>query len=247
MMKLVVISALLMVLPAAGFCQVNDTVQRPNHTNVIKFNPTPMLIWGNLKNITFSYERTFTNNHSMAFQAGFLEFLPIFGDTVLGLLTCESKSSYGINLAFDYRFYPLKLNKFAAPRGLYFGPYISYYGFKMIDHFTVLDSDPIRQSDVTLSFNYVNLGFEIGYQFIFWNHMSVDLLVFGPSFTCSYNRRAFDGNLTQAERTELVDQIKEKIKEKYPTFAPASNISNDNASLSFRAFFRYCVSVGYRF
>ena len=64
----------------------NDTLQKekkgkkekppylePYHKNVIKFNPTPMVVM-DVYNITFSYERMLKNNHSVALQAGYIFF-----------------------------------------------------------------------------------------------------------------------------------------------------------------------------
>ena len=49
-------------------------ILEPIHRNVIKFNPTPMLLFSKITNITFSYERLIRDNQSFALQVGYLDF-----------------------------------------------------------------------------------------------------------------------------------------------------------------------------
>ena len=68
--------SILIVLPFIVSAGKNDTVnesKKPFHKNVIKFNPTPLLLWSN-KNVTFSYERVINGKQSIALTLGNLEF-----------------------------------------------------------------------------------------------------------------------------------------------------------------------------
>lgn len=64
-----IILTLLTILMSFPFLlpgQVNDTLPmepEPIRRNVIKFNPTPMMLW-NIKNVTFSYERILNTKQS---------------------------------------------------------------------------------------------------------------------------------------------------------------------------------------
>ena len=111
----------------------------PYHRNTIKFNPTPMLIQAvEVRNITFTYERLITRNQSLSLQAGYLVFPNLFSDTVAGLINIDKGDKWGLNMAFDYRYYPFSRNRRPAPDGLYIGGYLSYYGFKWDNPFDIL-------------------------------------------------------------------------------------------------------------
>ena len=49
--------------------------------NVIKINPTPMLLW-DVRNITLSYERLIKPNHSLSIKVGYLVFPRLLSDTI---------------------------------------------------------------------------------------------------------------------------------------------------------------------
>lgn len=227
--------------------QPSDTATRYRHANVIKVNPTPMLLWDNLRNITLGYERTLKPNQSIAIQAGYLEFDPVFGDTLLHVYTRENKDKKGLNLAADYRFYPLKLNRHEAPRGLYIGPYVSFYGFRFTNEMDLLRPDTLVTGQFTGAFGYLNLGFQVGYQFIFWKRLAVDLLMFGPSVTCRFTRKEFDSSFSSEEIEETLQGFKERVQEKYPYLTPSLDLGSGRSTVTFQAFFRYSISVGYRF
>ncbi len=245
--RLLPVFSLLLLLPGLLIAQKPDSATRFTASNSIRFNPTPMLVWGNLRNLTFSYEHTLKSDQSFAVQAGYLEFSPVFSDTLLQFSVAKSAGRFGMNLAADYRFYPAKLNKFDAPRGLYLGGYLSYYGFRTVRDIEVLKSDPVRSGTLTMNFNYINLGVEIGYQFIFWNHFAVDLLMFGPSLTATLNSLHYDGVLTDADKQKIYDRLQEVGKEEFPLLQGRLGLDGEKQSLDFRLFFRYAVMVGYRF
>ncbi len=247
MNKALILIATLVIIPFISRGQGNDSIQKPNCNNVIRFNPTPMLIWGNLRNITLSYERLIKPNQSLVIQVGYLEFKPVLEDMESTLIYSKRKSNIGVNIALDYRFYPLKRNRFSAPDGLYLGGYLSYYGFKFSDDIALIDTDPQRSGELTAGFNYINLGVELGYQFILWKHFAIDLLIFGPSLTCSITKMNFDGNYQAEDKSLIVEEIKEAVKDKYPYLAPSLDITGENQTLTFRSFFRYSISIGYSF
>jgi hypothetical protein len=77
-----------------------------------------MLLWGDIKNITLSYERLIKKNQSIAMQLGYLVPPKFLGDTLLHLFNLNGYSRQGINIAFDYRYYPGLRNRRPAPDGL---------------------------------------------------------------------------------------------------------------------------------
>ena len=107
--------------------QTSNSLANPEREfkNTIRFNVTNPLIFGE-KSLIFGYERILKNNKSFSInigQAALPNFEKGFSDefrekTVL--------SQGGFHISGDYRFYLSKLNKYAAPRGVYIGPYYSY-------------------------------------------------------------------------------------------------------------------------
>ena len=57
----------------------------PVHRNVIKYNPTPKMLWSS-NNWTFSYERILNNKQSFTVGLGYLEFGKLFKDTIANVV-----------------------------------------------------------------------------------------------------------------------------------------------------------------
>lgn len=224
-------------------------VLAPYHRNVIKFNPTPMLLWGEIRNITFSYERLLKNNQSVSVQAGFLSIPRILNDTILVFIV-DRKGEKGVNLAFDYRWYPGVLNRRPAPNGLYIGGYASYYGFSYTNDFSFRWGESTHLGHLDGALNFANLGLEIGYQFIFWKRLSVDLLMFGPSLTYFFGRGELTSDLSPEAIADLDQAIVDRILEKYPAFSflgGGESLVFSKSETKFHTFFRYSIQVGFHF
>jgi len=120
-----------LAIPSLASGQKKDTlrpVPDPVYRNVIKFNPTPMMLWSK-KNLTFSYERILNNRQSITFSLGYLEFGQIVNDTIARLVTITDRQKQGINASFEYRFYLVKHNSRPIPDGVFVAPYLSFYGY----------------------------------------------------------------------------------------------------------------------
>ena len=225
-------------------------VLKPIHKNVIKFNPTPMLIWGSVRNITFSYERIVKPSQSFSVTAGFLEFPRLIKDTVAHLISLGDRKKYGMNIAAEYRFYPLKRNRRPIPDGLYIGPYASYYGYHFENDFDILNTTIDQNGKYVCNFNIVNLGFELGYQFIFWKRLSVDLLLFGPSLSYYSANVHVEGSLDKDQIENINKEVVEKIMDRFP--AVGQLFSGETLSKSgFRSLFspglRWSIQIGFHF
>jgi hypothetical protein len=239
---------IMVFFPGFSLAGNHDTLSMLGRRNVISLNPTPALLFGDIRNITLRYERLVRSNQSIVAQAGWLVLEPFLEDSVGDFFDIKRISSFGLNLAFDYRFYMLKRNKFPAPDGLYIGPYVSYYGFKFKDEFYYYHADTAMQSgNMTGAYNYINAGFEIGYQLILWKRLSIDLLIFGPSLTYAFSKWTVSSNLTEAEKDDLADKLKEKFNEKYPILVPFIDPSTEKQSATFRMLLRYSISIGFHF
>lgn len=237
-------------LPADSARKTRPALLEPYHRNTIKFNPTPMLLLSEVRNITLSYERLIKPDQSIAVQAGYLLFPRLMDDTIAGLIKLTSRSKQGVNLAVDYRWYPYSRNRRPAPDGLYVGAYASYYGFKFQNNFDILNMTADDNGAIDGKLNFVNIGASLGYQFIFWKRMSVDLLLFGPSLSLTSHNVNFSGNLDSSQIDEIDDEIVEKIDSWFPLLG--SLISGETTTVSGRntklgVGFRYSISIGYHF
>ena len=222
----------------------------PYHKNVIKFNPTPMLLLGEVRNITLSYERILNKNQSVAVQAGYLLFPKLVDDTLLGLVEFTGRSKQGVNLAFDYRYYPWQRNRRPVPDGLYIGGYVSYYGFRFKNNFDILKVNVDEDGAMDGRINMVNAGMMLGYQFIFWKRFSVDLILFGPSYTMRHTDLKISGDLSKEEIGEISDELAEKLTERFPVIAEIYSRDELVVTGTKRKFgigFRYSIQIGFHF
>ncbi len=222
----------------------------PFHRNVIKINPTPMLLWSNVRNISFSYERIIGKDKSLSIQAGFLNFPKIISDTVAGLVTITGGEKYGINLAFDFRYYPLSRNRRPAPDGLYLGGFVSYYGFRFSNKLDILHTDLDQNGSIYGRLNVVNLGVSVGYQFIFWRRFSLDLLMFGPALSCYNGTLGISSDLDSSQIQELDEDLINALLDKYPLLSTLFNkqkleFTGSRTKLSIGL--RYCIQLGFHF
>jgi hypothetical protein len=240
--------------------QLNDTTQKkrekeippylePYHRNVIKFNPTPMLLL-DVSNITISYERLLKNNNSIALQAGYLVFPNLVQDTLAGLIDFRDRARSGINLAFDYRNYIFARNTRPAPDGLYLGGYLSYYGFQFENKFDILHVDLDKEGSMNGKMNFVNLGMELGYQFVFWKRMTVDLLLFGPSLSMYNGTFNISGNLDADQIADIEEELVDKLQERFPYLGmifSTEDLQFTGEKTELDIGFRYSISVGFHF
>ncbi len=230
-----------------GFSQEKDSRSAKFRQNGLSFNPTPMLLCNSMKNITLVYERMIKLNQSLVFQIGYLEFNTSLLDSIIHNSSMKQKGNNGLNIAVQYRFYPSRLNAQAAPFGLYLGPYASYYGLATTMTYLKSQADPSQNSEVKTSFNMYNLGIGIGYQFIFWDKLSVDLLAFGPSLTYAYKNKKYSENTSTADQTTISNWEKSSNSTDYPLLAQFIRINDNESSASFTTFFRYAITFGFRF
>lgn len=228
----------------------NPDLLTPYHLNVIKFNPTPMMLFNEIRNVTFSYERLIKKNKSVSLQLGYLVVPQVLNDTLFNKVFLNKDKSKGVNIAADYRIYPFSRNRRPAPDGLYYGGYVSYYGTSFKSKVHVMDAPEEDNVWLTGYSNMINLGFELGYQFIFSKKLSLDLLMFGPSLSGYWGNLNITGNLN----TELGDKIDEelaaKLKERFPALGylfsdEAATISTSKITLT--SWFRYSFQFGYHF
>jgi hypothetical protein len=235
-----------------GHDTVHSEIQKPYHWNVIKFNPTPMIIQAvQINNITLSYERLITRNMSLCLQVGYLVFPKLVTDTVAHMLLFHNGKKYGVNLALDYRFYPLQRNRRPAPDGLYIGAYTSYYGFHFSNSFSGTRGADLFTGNVEGRINVINMGVDLGYQFVFWKRFTLDLLLFGPSVSVYSGTLDFNINELTPDQIANIDQeLVDKLLSRFPMLRnlfTSSNLEFTGTRTSWGLGFRYSFQLGFHF
>jgi len=90
----------------------------------------------------------------------------------------------------------------------------------------------------------------MGYQFIFWDRVSLDMMMFGPGISFYSLKANLSTSLDPERESELFKKINDKLAEKIPgydkvispgEFEKTGNFNTTNAG------YRYIVMIGYRF
>jgi hypothetical protein len=262
-LKTILLITVVLILPFSALLaqEKSDTIKKagkkekpavlkPYHWNVIKFNPTPMLIFANINNITFSYERLVAKNHSVALQLGYLIFPRLVDDTLINLISLSGKSKYGVNIALDYRYYPWSRNRRPAPDGLYLGAFVSYYGFNFSNNFDVLYTTVDQHGTLNGKLNVFNVGMTLGYQFIFWKRVSLDLLLFGPAISRYSGRLELTGDLDQEQIKNLDKEMVAKLLDRFPLLGQlfsGETLEFTGSRTKLAIGFRYSIQLGFHF
>lgn len=231
--------------------QTPDSPAKPEREfkNTIHFNITNPMIFGN-KSIIFGYERVLKNNRSFSINIGQTGFptLNIIDSEELQANTILSER--GFHISGDYRFYLSKLNKYSAPRGVYVGP---YYGYNSFDkgHDWTMNTDTFQgkvNSELGLTINTV--GLELGYQFVFWKRLSVDMILLGPGVGFYRWDLSLDTNLSAEDSALFFEKLNAALEEKFPGYEGTlreGDMQKKGAKSTTSLGYRYMIQIGYRF
>ncbi len=252
MKKLLPVFLVFLVLHLCASAAKKDSaviIPAPVHKNVIKFNPTPLLLWSS-KNLTFSYERVLNKRQSISVMIGYLEFPSLFRDNIANLVSITSRQKWGINLALEYRFYLTRRNVRPVPDGIYIAPFASYYGFHFKNGLDLMRTNIDSAGQIKGNFYVFNLGVELGYQFVFWKRFTLDFVLLGPSV--SYYGGAIDltGNINLSHLKEYNENFYNRLKEKYPMvtdFVINKSFKREGKLDLLAVGFRYLIQFGFHF
>jgi len=219
--------------------------------NTIHFNITNPMIFGN-KSIIFGYERVLKNNQSFSINIGQTGFpsLDIIDSEELKANTILSEK--GFHISGDYRFYLSKLNKYAAPRGVYIGPYYGYNSFDK-EHSWTLNSETSGFSgdvNTNLGLTINTVGVELGYQFVFWKRFSVDMILLGPGVGFYKWDLSLDTTLSAEDSALFFDKLNAALEEKFPGYEGTlgeGDFQKKGAKSTTSLGYRYMIQLGYRF
>ena len=219
--------------------------------NTIHINLTNPLIFGS-GSIVVGYERLLkSKKHSFTINFGITQF-PEFGlfDTDSLKHLSKLKDQKGYNVSADYRFYLAKENKYPAPRGVYIGPYYSYNYFGNNNTWEVKTGAGPTILESELKLNVHTIGFELGYQFIFEDRISLDMVLLGPGVGAYNFKVAFNNNLSDQAKEKILEALNGALSEKFPGYGiivDEGEFKRTGATNRTTIGYRYMVQLGFRF
>ncbi|MEN8138069.1 MAG: hypothetical protein ABFR62_06525 [Bacteroidota bacterium] len=236
----------------------NELSELTDYKNTIRWNITPFMIFG-YRNINLGYERVLSDKNTVSVNVGYLE--------IPKLLTQSEKVEYidgdsyrgGFSIFADYNFYIANRNVRKAPEGVYWGVFAGIYNQKFGTNFNLVDENngniALANADLKATVNNLNLGMQLGYQFVFYDRFTVDLVLVGPALSfytgkLSGDIEIYDENI---EENEIYKEFVNMIMNKAPWLADVvdeKEISAKGGKSNFSLFggnFRYVLQIGYRF
>ncbi len=227
--------------------KIKDTVVRVEKRNVIKWNLTP-LMWS-YANINFSYERVTSNHGTFSLNAGW--FILPSGSLADSFDIKKDSKKFGFSISGDKRYYFKKRNVGLAPDGLYWGVFGSVHYYEFESTFRVVESK-VAQGDLILNGNLgiLSAGVELGYQFVFKNNLTIDLIFMGPALSTYSAKIGISGDLQVDENSEYIKALYDVLIAKYPgadKLLQEKSIKNNGTMLGVGPGLRYMIQIGYRF
>jgi hypothetical protein len=231
---------------------LNLTAQQdPIRKNTIRFNLTNPLIFGSKSKI-IGYERILKKNQSFSINVGIASFpgLSFGNNDSLKSDPVRVTKEKGFNVSADYRWYLGSVNKYRAPRGIYIGPYCSYNYFNRTNDW-VLNTTNFQgnvQTDFTMKIQTV--GFQLGYQFVFKNRISLDMILAGPGISGYSLKAKLSTTLEPQDEKLFFDALNNFLSSKIPGYdrvISADEFKRTGSVSTTSLGFRYMVMIGYRF
>ena len=237
----------------SGVQTINGQEEKPdkawkNLKNSVKINLTNPMIFGT-NCYMIGYERTIGDHQSFSVNIGKFSLPRLFNintDSITDLT--KSISSKGFHLSGDYRFYLSKENKHNSPHGVYIGPYFTYNSYGRNFNYSYGKNQEEVNADFT--FNITSVGFQMGYQFVFWNRVSLDMLLFGPGIAGYKLETGLKTTLGAAQEEEFFQKINDALAEKIPGYDLVLHPGSFEKTGSYKTTslgYRYVIMLGIRF
>lgn len=217
--------------------------------NVIKIDITSYWLYRNA--IVFAYERVTKNkpHQTWGITAGYQQFPNLSGSDLDSINVKKEYSASGFKLGGEYRFYLQKENKYRAPHGVYIGPYTTLHNYSNNRHLEVPNNGTLEYADLKTRLNILNIGVQLGYQFVLNNRWTIDLVFVGPSFSYYSASMKLDGDYT-FDPDEISNEILLAMMDQFPAFNELINEGEFNSSGRIDTWgygYRYQFQIGYHF
>jgi len=245
--KIVVLLTITVFAFSYSFGQA-DTVK--HFKNTIRYNITNPMLFGWKYNV-LGYERVIKEHQTASISFGRIAFPRLADmDYIDSIGIQEQQNDKGINFSLDYRFYLKKENKYGAPRGVYLGPYYAFNRFSrdLIWDLNTSSFTGTVGTNIKMTGNFI--GAQMGYQFILWKRLTIDMILMGPGKWFFNMKTTFNTSLSEEDKTLLLEKLNEKIMEKFPgsdfVFAGEGFEAKTSTNTSATGL-RYLINVGFRF
>lgn len=242
------------VLPSFNSLLAQDSVpHKKERKNIVRFNlSNPVIL--NTKCLVFGYERVIGKHQSFSVNFGQISLpQPYAFSKDRDGKRYELKSSsteMGFHISADYRFYLKKENKFNAPHGVYIAPYYSFNYFERENTWALTSNGVTGNLISNFTFNMHTVGGELGYQFILWKRVALDLILFGPGISHYSIKTTFNTELEPGEKTEMLQELGDALRERIPGFDlvfDGAEYQRSGTNSTMAMGFRYMVHLGFNF
>jgi hypothetical protein len=198
--------------------------------------------------MVLSYERVTKPNQTFCITGGYEEF-PSLVNVSSTVRVKQDLNRSGFRAGTEYRFYLRKENRYAAPHGVYIGPYVSYHSFNNKREIEVDVNDTPERAELQTNFQILNLGLQLGYQFVINNRWTIDLITIGPSFSNYRASLKMNGDFT-FDKEDVENEIILKLLERFPMLEDILNkeeVSYHGKFDSWSYGWRFQCHIGYHF
>ncbi len=233
------------------FCVLGKVDAQPeDRKNTVRFNITNPLLFGG-KAVVVGYERKLSSHQTLSLNIGRMA-LPAFGLGILSdsLSLTNNSADRGFHLSTEYRFYLRNENKHEAPRGVYVGPYYSYNRFARSNSWSFISTNFNGEVTTDLDLGIHMVGVELGYQFVFANRVTLDLILIGPGLGSYSVKASLNTNLDPDEKSVFFQELNDYLADQIPGYNLVLDEATfrDSGSLRKTTFgFRYLINIGIRF
>lgn len=228
----------------------SESKDMPKYKNVVRYNLSGALLFGFDRYIIVGYERVIKPRQSASINFGKASLPNYVTINTDSFNLSSDKSNTGFNVSIDYRFYLARENRYKPPCGLYIGPYYAFTQFKRNSSWAWNNSGGTSSVETDMKMGIHTIGFELGYQFVLWKRMTLDLCMVGPGVGF-YNVEAnFNTNLNEARREELLDALNQLLVQKVPgmNYVFSDKHFEADGTMNTTGFgFRYLVQIGFLF
>ncbi len=103
------------------------------------------------------------------------------------------------------------------------------------------------QGTIDTEIDILFVGFQLGYQFIIWDRLTLDLILFGPALGMHSADLKAQGDL---EAGEDVQEFLDYLKDQFPLageLASSGEATAIGSTTTWSAGYRYSFSLGFRF
>jgi len=241
----IVLLLLICTIPVLAQQSESDATRR----NTLKYHVGSLALFP--KSFVMSYERLTKPNQSFSVMAGYVQF-PKLNKKGAIIEVKDNVSKNGLTIGGDYRFYLQKENKYPAPHGVFIGPYANMYHFANNRNLNITSSDGTSKTQASLisDLNIINIGFEMGYQFVFNDRWSLEFIFIAPSVSRYWLDLKLDGNYDVNEEDIIKDELLSALIDNFPLIKDLltdKEIKLQGRTNTWAPGFRYQLNVGYRF